>query len=127
MINRRPFLVIALTLGLAEAKAQDFTLIGLSEGKEPSNTDGIPLPTSLRRLTLEGCLARGNEAHPFLLTEKNTGKAVTVVGTSELEQHLGHLVRVRGARSVDDRYFHATYVETLADSCGGNELLHTAG
>jgi hypothetical protein len=120
--------MLGLLLTLAGARAEDFTLIGLSEGKEPEKelskrADKVPTLTSLGRLTLEGCLARGNEADPYLLTEKDSGKTVNVVGTGDLEHHLGRLVKARGARSADERYFHATAVEALAGSCTGNDSL----
>ena len=114
---RNLFLMMGLALTLAGANAQELTLIGLAEGKEPAKKAETPALTSLGQLTLEGCLARGNEADPYLLTEKGTGKTVTVVGTSDLEQQLGHLVKLRGAMSAGERYFHATQVEMVANSC----------
>jgi osmotically-inducible protein OsmY len=114
---RNLFLIAGLALTLAGANAQDLTLIGLAEGKEPAKKTAAPALTSLGQLTLEGCLVRGNEADPYLLTEKGTGKTVTVVGTSDLEQQLGRLVKLRGAMSAGERYFHATQVEMMANSC----------
>jgi osmotically-inducible protein OsmY len=114
---RNLFLIAGLALTLAGANAQDLTLIGLAEGTEPAKKTETPVLTSLGQLTLEGCLVRGNETDPYLLTEKGTAKTVTVVGTSDLEQQLGRLVKVRGAMSAGERYFHATQVERVANSC----------
>ncbi len=116
-----------VVLAGAAAPAQDIALIGLSEAKEPAKSNPSPALNSLGRLTLEGCLARGNEADPYLLTEKGTGKTVTVVGTTDLEPHVGHLVKVRGAMSAGDRYFHATQVEMVASSCTGNGVPFPSG
>jgi len=117
------FLMIGLALIGVGAPAQDFTLTGLADARQPSaKSEEVPTLTSLGRISLEGCLTRGNEADPYLLAEKGTGKTVTVVGTNELEQHLGHLVKVRGAMSTGERYFHATQVETVASSCVGSTV-----
>ncbi len=123
MRTQSPLVVAVLAVTLAFAYGQEHTFAGLVAGNRPSGRpNAIPKLISLARTTLEGCLARGNEADPYLLTEKGSGKTVTVVGSKDLAPHVGHIVRVRGAMSAGERYFHATQVETLADSCLADEV-----
>ena len=68
-------------------------------------------------LTKQGCLKRGDEADPYILTESKTGKEITVVGSVDLANHVGHTVRVQGEQKAEGRVFHVTGVEQVASSC----------
>jgi osmotically-inducible protein OsmY len=66
-----------------------------------------------------GCLKRGDEADPFLLDESadKTGDEITVVGSADLANYVGRMVRVYGEKEGDGRVFHVTKIEQLAPSC----------
>ncbi len=66
-----------------------------------------------------GCLTRGDESDPYILTEKEDGGGdrITVVGSPDLENYIDRMVRVYGDKEGDGRVFHATKVEQIAPSC----------
>lgn len=78
------------------------------------------VPAQLGAKALTGCLEKGDEADPFILTIQKTGERITVVGDAELPKHLNHTVKVSGKEEGGGRVFHATKVEHVADSCETN-------
>ncbi len=69
-------------------------------------------------LSKTGCLTQGDEADPFILTDKESGDRITVVGSPDLPKHVGHTVTIHGSKESDGRVFHATQVEHVSASCG---------
>jgi hypothetical protein len=68
-------------------------------------------------LSKQGCLKRGDESDPYILTDAETGEEITVIGSGDLARHVDHMVRVRGQRESDGRVFQVTEIEQIASSC----------
>lgn len=68
-------------------------------------------------LSRTGCLTQGDEADPFILTDKESGDRITVVGSPDLPKHVGHTVTIHGGKESDGRVFHATKVEHVSAAC----------
>src|SRR5438105_3898827 len=69
--------------------------------------------------TLTGCLSKGSGSAQYVLTDQATGNKTPVTGTSELEQHVNHTVKLTGANTTENgrALFTAAKVEHISATC----------
>jgi hypothetical protein len=74
--------------------------------------------SSAAEASITGCLAKGDTAETYVLTEEKTEAKTTVQGSADLEKHVSHKVTLFGTKG-DGAHpmFQVTRIQHVATSC----------
>lgn len=93
-----------------------FGVIGLAQQQQDKPREGERQRTEATTLT--GCLAKGDTANEYILTDSKTGTktAVTASAGVEIGKHANHTVKLTGSKRADGTFV-ATNLEHISAKC----------